>query len=95
MATIQEDKGDGKKENKPVVLKKLAFLVGEFVYLKTDPMQYKRLVTGIHLNSNGYLYEVTFDTDDPTTHYDIELSSTIDEDLAKKNRFPEDETDED
>ena len=71
-----------KDENDPVVLKNIKFLVGAVVYLKTDPFQYKRLVTGVHLTPNGYLYELVLGNEDPSVHYDVEIATTRDTDMV-------------
>jgi hypothetical protein len=84
MALIKDDSNE-RPENKPVVLKKLKFLVGDIVYLRTDPFQSRRIITSIHLNPNGYLYEVTYETQEPSIHYDIELSYDRDEEYMKEN----------
>lgn len=70
-----------KQEKKPVTLKGLKFLVGSFVYLKTDPYQQRRIVTAIHLTPGEYKYEVRFADTDPSLHYDVELSEEKDDSL--------------
>lgn len=71
-----------KQENKPITLKKVKFLVGALVYLKTDPEQFKRVVTSVHLTSSGYMYQLRLSTDEPTLHYEVEISEERDDDLA-------------
>lgn len=68
-----------KGESKPVVLKKIKFLVGAEVYLKTDPKQLKRIVVAVHVKPGGYEYEVRYSVYESTLHYDIELSEERDE----------------
>lgn len=69
---------------KPITLKKIKFLVGSEVYLKTDPYQHKRIVTAVHLKPGGYMYELRFSVHDPTLHADIEISEEKDEDIYTK-----------
>lgn len=73
--------GNKSEHSKPVILKKIKFLVGEEVYLKTDPKQHKRIITAVHLKPGGYEYEVRYSVYEPTLHYDIELSEERDEAL--------------
>lgn len=74
-----------KQENKPVVLKKVKFLVGAEVYLKTDPKQHKRIVTAVYIKPGGYEYEVRYSVYEPTMHYDIELSEERDDEMYAQN----------
>lgn len=74
-----------KQESKPVVLKKVKFLVGTEVYLKTDPRQHKRIVTAVYIKPGGYEYEVRYSVYEPTLHYDIELSEERDAELYAQN----------
>lgn len=76
---------DNKNEYKPVTLKKVKFLVGQEVYLRTDPRQHKRIVTGIIIKPGGYEYEVKYSVYEPTLHYDIELSEERDDDMYAQN----------
>lgn len=73
-----------KSEYKPVTLKKVKFLVGQEVYLLTDPRQLKRVVTAIHIKPGGYEYEVRHSTHETTLHYDIELTEERDEEMFAK-----------
>jgi hypothetical protein len=52
--------------------------IGDFVYLITDPDQYKRIVTGINVSFSGIMYEVSFGERE-TPHYEFELSDQINE----------------
>lgn len=70
-----------KNEYKPVTLKKVKFLVGTEVYLRTDPKQHKRIVTGVIIKPGGYEYEVKYSVYEPTLHYDIELSEERDDEM--------------
>lgn len=50
------------------------YRLGEFVYLKTDPDQYKRMVTGYYIGMEGtILYEVVLGSDG-SKYYAEELS---------------------
>jgi hypothetical protein len=51
-----------------------AFEIGGFVYLKTDPEQLIRVVTGITIRPGGLLEYKVSNADNETTHYEIELS---------------------
>ena len=52
---------------------------GEMVYLRTDPNQLERLVTGYILRPGGEpIYKLTYSTGE-TAHYGIELSREKDE----------------
>ena len=50
----------------------LEFKIADLVYVKTDPDQYKRIVLGFELNSNGLIYKLGIDGN-VTTHYTFEL----------------------
>jgi hypothetical protein len=50
--------------------------LGDEVYLKTDPDQYLRIVTGISIRQVGILYELSC-AEDTSTHYDFEISRDI------------------
>ena len=41
-------------------LNKIIFNIGDYVYLKTDIDQYKRLVTGYTVRTDGILYLLSF-----------------------------------
>lgn len=52
---------------------------GDLVYLRTDPQQLERLVTGYILRpGSAPIYKVTFNTGE-TAHFGIELSTEKDE----------------
>lgn len=54
-------------------IRKLKFLIGETVYLITDPDQFERVVTGIIVRPGSNLYLVAH-VMDTSAHYDFELS---------------------
>ncbi|MDB5288524.1 MAG: hypothetical protein JWR05_3473 [Mucilaginibacter sp.] len=58
-----------------------AFEYGETVYLKTDPEQRARIITGHIIRKESIIYYVSCGVDE-TTHYEIEL--TKDEDTLTK-----------
>ena len=49
------------------------FQIGDLVYLKTDPEQRQRIVTGILTRPTSLIYYVSLG-DNETIHYDIEIS---------------------
>ena len=51
----------------------VAFDLGEEVFLKTDPDQLKRIVTGACIRPTAITYELTCGID-CTWHYDFEIS---------------------
>lgn len=53
---------------------------GDTVYLKTDLEQHARMVTRIHLNPNGAVYELALGPES-SDHYDIEISKTPDQSI--------------
>jgi hypothetical protein len=53
---------------------KPAFALGQIVYLKADPDQYERIVTGIHVYCSGFTYELRHSDEDYSTHSFIEIS---------------------
>lgn len=55
----------------------LHFDIGDSVYLKTDPEQAERLVTGISVRQNGITYAVSHLTNE-TWHYDFEITKERD-----------------
>ncbi len=55
----------------------LHFDIGDSVYLKTDPEQSERLVTGISVRQNGITYAISYLTNE-TWHYDFEKSKERD-----------------
>lgn len=56
----------------------LEFEIGTEVYLKTDPDQRKRIVTGMLLRPTGHTYELTHSNSGVTWHYGFEISITCD-----------------
>lgn len=52
------------------------FYFGDIVYLKTDPDQLERIITGIILRPIGCLYYVQHNTSE-TVHYDMEMTKEI------------------
>lgn len=55
----------------------LEFDIRDTVYIKTDPEQLERIVTGIIIRENGIVYHVSYCTDE-TSHYGFELSEEKD-----------------
>jgi len=57
--------------------------IGDFVYLKTDIDQYKRMVTGytVRDNSENVVYLLSFGEEE-TSHYECEIS--LEEDIILK-----------
>lgn len=55
----------------------LHFDIGDSVYLKTDPEQAERLVTGINIRQNGISYALSHLTNE-SYHYDFEISKERD-----------------
>lgn len=55
----------------------LHFDIGDSVYLKTDPEQAERLVTGISVRQNGITYAISHLTNE-TWHYDFEITKERD-----------------
>ncbi len=53
------------------------FDLGDIVYLKTDPDQKERLVTGVTVRPTGLLYELSVGEED-STHYDLEITTEKD-----------------
>ena len=55
------------------------FKIGDYVYLKTDVDQYKRIVTGytIRDNSEKVVYLLSLGTEE-TSHYQCEISTEED-----------------
>ena len=51
----------------------IAFAIGDFVYLKTDEEQLRRIVTGLTIRPGVVLYAVALGADE-STHYDFEIS---------------------
>lgn len=50
------------------------YTIEQEVYLRTDPEQFKRLVTGILKRQNTIIYYVVCGTDE-TAHYEFELTT--------------------
>lgn len=74
------------KENNPIVLKKVKYLVGDIVYLRTDPYQLRRIVVSIQLTPTDYIYTVRHADMLESEHFDIELSSEKDVEYEKETR---------
>lgn len=55
----------------------LHFDIGDSVYLKTDPEQAERLVTGVNIRQNGISYALSYLTDE-SYHYDFEITKERD-----------------
>jgi hypothetical protein len=53
------------------------FDFGDIVYLKTDPDQLQRIVTGFTVRKHGVIYELSL-ANEVTHHYDFEISVTQD-----------------
>lgn len=49
--------------------------IGEAVYLITDEDQLKHIITGIVVRPQGIMYELSYGSERPTVHYDIEISN--------------------
>ena len=60
------------------------FNLGDIVYLRTDPEQNPRMITGIMVRPIGIAYSVTFGANE-SAHYAIELNSTRDVLLSFNN----------
>lgn len=56
----------------------MKYSIGDIVYLKTDIDQRVRIVTGVLIRANTYIYYLSSCTEE-TSHYDIEMSSEINE----------------
>jgi hypothetical protein len=54
------------------------FKIGDIVFLKTDSEQLPRIVTGILLRNECYIYYLS-NTITETTHYDFEISIEVNE----------------
>ena len=55
----------------------MKFEIGDYVYLKTDIDQYKRLVTGYTVRPNVVIYNLSLGSEE-TTHYELEISEEVD-----------------
>ena len=51
--------------------------IGDFVYLKTDTEQLKRMITGYSVRKDTILYYLSQGVTE-TTHYGIEINNDID-----------------
>jgi hypothetical protein len=58
-------------------MSKISFNIGDYVYLKTDIDQYKRLVTGYTVRFNEVTYLLSLGEEE-STHYELEISDEID-----------------
>ena len=56
---------------------KANYNIGDYVYLKTDIDQYKRLVTGYTVRTDGVLYLLSLGSEE-TSHHELEISNEID-----------------
>ncbi len=56
---------------------KANYNIGDYVYLKTDIDQYKRLVTGYTVRTDGILYLLSLGSEE-TSHHELEISNEID-----------------
>lgn len=54
-------------------VRKVKFLIGETVYLRTDPDQMERLVTGLIIRPGSNLYLLSSGVE-TSSHYDFEIS---------------------
>jgi hypothetical protein len=74
----------------PEIKIKTDFKTGTFVYLKTDPVQYKRMIISITYNIGGSVtYGVTLGDLEATLHYAEELS--LEEDVILRQRSENEE----
>ena len=58
-------------------MNKINFNIGDYVYLKTDIDQHKRIVTGYTVRFNEVTYLLSLGEDE-STHYELEISDEID-----------------
>lgn len=56
---------------------KLKHEIGDFVYLKTDKDQDKRIVIGVNIRPSGILYELGYGSTS-SWHYEIEITESKD-----------------
>jgi hypothetical protein len=76
----------------PEIKIKTDFKTGSFVYLVTDPCQYKRMVTSITYNIGGsVVYGLSLGDMEPTLHYAEEISKEEDVVLRQKSENSEGE----
>lgn len=52
--------------------------IGEFLYVRSDPAQERRMITGIMITPGGIQYRLSI-CDDMSWFYDIEVSGEIDQ----------------
>lgn len=57
------------------------YAIGQTVYLKTDPDQAEKIITGINIRQTGLSYELSFGHTS-SWHYDFEI--TEEKDVVKK-----------
>jgi hypothetical protein len=60
------------------------FELGQFVYLKTDVEQKRRIVTAIIIRPSDVLYELACGTE-VSSHYNFEISDTSDIMITSNN----------
>ncbi len=67
-------------------MSEVIFNIGDFVYLKTDIDQYKRIVTGytVRDNSEKVVYLLSLGEEE-TSHYTCEISTEVDVILKTTN----------
>lgn len=58
-------------------MNKINHKIGDTVYLKTDPDQLERIVTGMDIRQSGIMYFLSQSTVE-TPHYDFEISTKKD-----------------
>ena len=58
-------------------MNKINFNIGDYVYLKTDIDQHKRMVTGYTVRFNEVTYLLSLGEDE-STHYELEINDEID-----------------
>ena len=56
----------------------MKYKIGDIVFLKTDKEQEARIITGILIRPNGFVFYLS-KSDIETTHYQIEFTSDINE----------------
>ena len=63
---------------KPIMTIHPDFTLGQTVYLKTDPDQYMRIITGLQITAEGgILYKLAINMSEQW-HYSVEISDTKD-----------------
>lgn len=58
--------------------------IGDYVYLKTDIDQHRRMITGYTTRVDGMTYLLSLGSEE-TTHYAIEISTELDTILKTTN----------